>query len=253
MVTRPGTAGEALTRQLRGKTALVTGATGAIGGATCTALAAAGATVLALGRDADRLGRLTVNDQAVGDGLIVPIRVDLTSATDVDSLLERIRRSHPSLGVVVLAAGAITLGPVTELDVDDLDMLYAVNLRAPFLLMQALAPVLRAGHGHVVVLNSSAIRRPRADNSAYAAVKEGLAVISDAFRDALGPDVRVTSIYPGRTASRMQDIVMAAEGVTLSTDQLLAPTDIADLVVSCVAIGDRAEITDLWVRPIRGQ
>ena len=89
---------------------------------------------------------------------------------------------------------------------------WRINLRAPYLLPQALLPQLVARQGQVVLLNSSVWGNARAGSAAYAASKYALKALADALRAEVNPDgLRVLSVYPGRTASPMQAEVHRAE------------------------------------------
>ena len=230
---------------LRGRVALVTGASSGLGRAIAIALGAAGATPIVVGRDEARL-RETAD--AAGPTAEV-VRCDLSVPSELEALVHRIALEVGRLDVLVHAAGDIAFGPVASAPVDDLDRLIDVNLRAPYVLTQRLLPLLEQGRGHVVFLNSSAGIRSSAGVAAYGATKHALRGLADALRDEVNPHgVRVTSVYPGRTRTPMQASVHRWEGRDEMGD-LLEPQDVATMVVALLALPPRAEVTDLHVRP----
>jgi NAD(P)-dependent dehydrogenase (short-subunit alcohol dehydrogenase family) len=113
--------------------------------------------------------------------------------------------------IVVHAAAVIKLAPFRDANVQDLDWQYRVNVRAPFVLMQALLPAL-SSRGQVVFLNSSAGRVARAGVGQYAATKHALKALADSLRAELRPTGRrVLNVFLGRTATPMQEAVHRME------------------------------------------
>jgi short-subunit dehydrogenase len=162
--------------KLAGAVILVTGASSGIGRATAASLAARGARVTALGRDAERLA-------GVGERQIVH---DLAGPPPND------------LGPVDVLVNNAGIG-----ETDDVQRLVAVNLVAPILLTQALLPgMLERGRGHVVnVASIAGFVGPRGE-AAYAATKGGLIAFSESLRYELrGTGVGVTLVAPGVVAT----------------------------------------------------
>jgi NADP-dependent 3-hydroxy acid dehydrogenase YdfG len=154
--------------------------------------------------------------------------------------------------VLVHSAGEIALGSFESLSSSNFDHLYRVNLRAPYVLTQDLLPALRRAQGQVVFVNSSAGLRASADNVLYAATKHGLKALADGLRDHVNGDgVRVISVYPGRTATTMQQLVHDHEGRDYRPEFLLRPEDVVDVVLGALSVPPSGEITDVTVRPMR--
>ena len=149
-------------------------------------------------------------------------------------------------------AGLYATGPVATAPVATLDALWRINLRAPYLLTQALLPALRRRRGQIAFVNSSVWGNARAELTAYAASKYALKALADGLRAELGPEgLRVLSLFPGRTATRMQAAIFAAEGAAYRPEALLQPEDIAASLVAALALPRTAEVTDLHIRPGR--
>src|ERR671922_2922680 len=104
--------------------------------------------------------------------------------------------------------GKLETTPGTELDLQ-----YRTNVRAPYLVTQALLPLLRRRQGQVVFINSSVGVTAGGEGGPYAASKHALKALADSFREEVNAEgVRVVSVYLGRTASPMQAAIHAMEG-----------------------------------------
>jgi NAD(P)-dependent dehydrogenase (short-subunit alcohol dehydrogenase family) len=156
------------------------------------------------------------------------------------------------LDLLVHAAGSVALGTTAEAPVRDLDHQYRSNVRVPFLLTQALLPLLRAARGQVVFVNSGAGLDARAGWGAYAASKHALRAMANALREEEQPHgIRVLSVYPGRTATPMQEAVHRMEGREYDPERFLQPEDVAIQVATAIELPERAAVLDLSIRPTR--
>lgn len=240
-----------MTARLTG-VAVVTGASSGIGQAVAQALAVHGMSLCLTGRDPTRLQMTARAIEAEAERVLVH-GADLSSDPGIRGLVERVRASLARIDVLVHAAGALRLGNVEAAGWDDLDELYRVNVRAPFLLTKAFLPMLRDSRGQVVFVNSTAGLVAGADNGLYAATKQALRALAGSLRDHVNPQgVRVLSIYPGRTATPMQASVHEFEGREYEPGQLLQPADVAELIVASLALPRTGEVTDVMVRPMEG-
>lgn len=229
-----------------GKGAVVTGASSGVGAAVARALAVEGAVVLAVGRDEERLGRVT----AAADGVLAH-RADVTDDGDVKAVARRAHDVLPGVDVLVHAAGVIDVGPVARASLPDLDLQYRTNLRAPYALTQALLEPLSARRGQVVFVNSSAGRRAGAGSAQYAATKHGLTALADSLRAEVNDDgVRVLSVFLGRTATPMQAWLHEQEGSEYRPERLIQPEDVAQAMVAALRLPRTAEITEIAMRPM---
>jgi len=137
---------------LEGQRALVTGATSGIGRAVALQLAREGAEVLVHGRDAAR-GAETVAEITAAGGKASFVAADLTDAANVQWLASEVGK----VDILINNAGISAFAPTAEFDVAAFDKMFASNVRAPFLLVGALAPGMAArGHGSIVSLSSMA-------------------------------------------------------------------------------------------------
>jgi short-subunit dehydrogenase len=227
-------------------THLITGATGAIGAGVAELLHEAGHHVILSARSADRLdaiARRIAGD--TGGERVRTLVLDLTDPRGIESSLHG--AELPPLDGVVHSAGAVRLGTVAELRPGDwLDQLL-VNTAAPAELTRLLLPSVRAARGHVVFVNSGSGLRANPGWSAYAASKHALRALADSLR-AEEPDIRVTSVFPGRTASEMQRQVRAHEGGEYDPDAFMSPGTVARVVVNALETPHDATVTDVSVR-----
>jgi NADP-dependent 3-hydroxy acid dehydrogenase YdfG len=230
--------------------ALVTGASGGIGCAIARALGARGMSLCLTGRDADRLQSCAQEMRAL-PARVVEHQADLASDEAIRGLAAWVTGGPGRVDVLVHAAGALSPANLEAADGQELDEQYRVNLRAPFLLTQALLPQLKQSRGQVVFVNSSAALAPGADNVLYAATKSAQRALADGLRQLVNPwGVRVLSVYAGRTASAMQEAVHRFEGRPYAPADLLQPEDVAEIVAESLSLPRTAEVIDLTVRPM---
>jgi short-subunit dehydrogenase len=210
------------------RTHLITGAASGIGLALAERLAERG----------DRVVRLTRELVDLSDAVAVT-----RWATDFADDLDR-------LDSLVHSAGTVDLGTVAELDVEAWQRQLAVNLTAPAALTGPLLPALRAAGGTVVFVNSSAGLTANASWSAYAASKFGLRALADSLRaEEAGSGVRVTTLFPSRTATPMQEKVHEQEGRTYDASRWLQPETVVDSVLHVLDLPAEATIPELVLRP----
>lgn len=234
---------------LTGQTAVVTGASSGIGRAIALELAKAGVELFLVGRDRARLEPVVIAAQELGAEAVGQV-LDLTNEAPVRDFAAALSSRQLALDILVHSAGVVALAPLAEAALADFDTQYRLNLRAPFLLTQALLPAIKQAKGQIVFINSGAGLRANAHWSQYAATKHGLKALADSLRDEVGPDdVRVVSVYPGRTASPMQEAVHRMEGRAYHPERLVQPADVAEQVVAALRQPRRAVVTDLSIRP----
>ncbi|MFP3549681.1 SDR family oxidoreductase [Paraburkholderia sp. SIMBA_049] len=222
---------------LTGKTALVTGASRGIGRATAIALAQAGARVLVHYSSAEQAADAVVEAIRSAGGQADKVAADLRDANGPHKLAKRVRSlTGDRLDILVANAGISKAAPIEETTVEDFDNLFAVNVRAPFFLVQQLLPVL--GEGSSVVLLSSLAARASVNNlSAYAATKGAVDTLVRHFASALGErGIRVNAIAPGVVETDMSNFARTDAGrdFTLGMQALkrvAQPDDIAGAAV----------------------
>jgi len=193
-----------LTTDLRGRTAIVTGAGGAIGGATARTLAQSGAQVVATDRRAEPLA--AVVDAIVGQGgRAHAVTADMASVADIDRLFAEAQRTAGPLRILVNCAALVdTTGAALDFDDARVDEILAINLRAP-LLCALRAARLMAAHGGGVIVTVTSVggsQRAHHNNLVYDVTKGGLDAMTRALATDLGPSgIRVNAIAPAATTT----------------------------------------------------
>jgi len=236
---------------LRNQIAVVTGAGSGIGLAIASALAEHGADVQLVGRQRAPLDDLRTKLVSAGyQAEASPC--DLTRDEQVLALRDRLVAEHGRVDILVHCAGTISLGPIATAPVSDFDNQYRINARAPYLLTQVLLPLIQKSQGQIVFVNSSVGLRTKEQVGAYAAAKHALKAIADTLRMEINSTgVRVLSIYPGNTATSMQETVQSYAGEHIDAKFLLQPADIASTVIHALCLPRTAEITDIHIRPFK--
>ena len=146
-------------------------------------------------------------------------------------------------------AGTVHLGTVADLTPDAWHTTLAINLAAPAELTRQLLPRLRHPGGHVVFVNSTSGLKTQAEWAAYSASKYGLRALADGLRDEEGrTGLRVTTVYPSRTATPMQESVHEHEGRAFEPERWIDPSTVATTVIAALDLPADAEISDITVR-----
>lgn len=238
---------------LRGRTALVTGATSGIGKATALELARRGARVLVSGRDALR-GQAVVTAIEAAGGKADFLPADLGDAAAARDLAKRAIALAGSVDILVNNAAIFPFGSTAE-TAGAFDAVFATNVEAPFVLVGELAPKMaERGKGAIVNISTMVAEFGMAGMSLYGASKAALNLLTKAWAAEFGPSgVRVNAVSPGPT--RTEGTAVMGDGV----DQLASlapaghpatPDEIADAIVYLVS--DRASFVHGAILPVDG-
>jgi NAD(P)-dependent dehydrogenase (short-subunit alcohol dehydrogenase family) len=182
---------------LRGRKALVTGASKGIGLGICEVFAQAGADIVAVARDEAGLGEAARAVEGQGRRCLA-IPADMADAEDAVAAARRALAEWGTIDILVNNAGITRLAPATELTLRQWDEVMAVNLRAPFLLARELAPAMIAQRwGKVVMISSQTGVIALDDHAAYAASKGGLNALTKSLcAEWARHNVQVNAICP---------------------------------------------------------
>jgi 3-oxoacyl-[acyl-carrier protein] reductase len=178
-----------------GRVTLITGATGYLGRALAKGFADAGASLFLTGRNEERLKEFSARSFAA----------DLTEENAAASVVNRVVEEAGRLDALVINAGTLADGLVAGLTDDQLAKVYEVNVWAAFrILRAALKQMILQRSGSIVVISSTAARRPNAGQAAYASSKAALEVlVRTTARETAKRGIRVNAVAPGLLAGGM--------------------------------------------------
>jgi short-subunit dehydrogenase len=224
-------------------THLLTGAGSGIGAAVADRLHARGDSLVLVARSVERAGVLA--GRYPGASTLV---VDLVAPGLVPDPLGPLPERLDS---VIHSAGVVDLAPVADLDLVSVSSQLNVNLVSPMVLTGRLVPAVRRARGLHLFVNSSAGLTASASWSAYAASKFGLRALADALRgEEVEHGVRVTTVFPSRTATPMQEKVHEQEGRTYDAARWITPATVVGTILHVLDLPPDATIPEVTVRPV---
>ncbi|KRE95201.1 short-chain dehydrogenase [Nocardioides sp. Soil774] len=222
---------------------VVTGAGSGIGLALAHRLVDRGDELVLLARTEARAAELA--------GVFPQAQLLVADLADPGTLNGLGREVDGAVDTVVHVAGVVELAPVAQLRLVDWEEQLAVNLTAPAVLTRELLPHVREARGTVVFVNSSAGLSAGAEWSAYAASKFGLRALADSLRaEEVEHGVRVSTVYPSRTATPMQEKVHEQEGRTYDASRWISAETVVDTILHVIDLPADATIPDVTVRPV---
>lgn len=239
-----------MSSDLAGRVALVTGATAGIGRAVAVGLARLGAETLVHGRDPDRGARVVAEIESAG-GKARFVAADLSRAEQVRRLADEVG----AVDILVNNAGVYRFGSTAETDDAAFDAHINTNLRAPFLLVQRLAPgMAERGGGSIVNLSTFGASVAGRGGGIYGASKAGLELLTLVWADEFGPSgVRVNAVAAGPTrtpGTAVYGEVAEALGGEMALGRVASADEIANAVVFLA--GDRASYVNGAVLQVHG-
>jgi 3-oxoacyl-[acyl-carrier protein] reductase len=228
---------------LKGKTALVTGASRGIGRATALALAREGAWVLVHYARAVQEADAIVAVIRSNGGHAEALGADLSVPSGPETLAEQVRSLvGERLDILVLNAGVSKAAPLAAYTAPDIDTLFATNVRGPFFLVQQLVPLLGQGSSIVAVTSAvarMAVGKPGPENPsilAYASTKGALETLVRHWAAMLGPQgIRVNAVAPGIIDTDMSNFTKTEAGrdtalAMQALKRIGKPEDVADVI-----------------------
>src|SRR5271156_1504616 len=198
---------------LSGKTVLVTGASRGIGRASALALAQSGAQLLVHYSSNEKEADAVVAEIRKGGGKAEKVSADLRKPDGAHTLAKQVRAIvGDRLDILIANAGISKSATIEETTVEDFDNLFAVNVRAPYFLVQQLLPALCKGSS-IIFTSSLAARASVGTVYAYAATKGAIETLVKHFASALGPrGIRVNAVAPGVVQTDMSNFTKTDSG-----------------------------------------
>jgi short-subunit dehydrogenase len=233
---------------LRGKTAIVTGAGRGLGRATATQLGKAGVRVAIVARSADEIAQ-TAADIAAAGGEAIAVCADVTDPNQVEQLFDRVAHEYGPTNVLVNNAGIGLFGAVEALSPRDLDSILEVNLKATvYCSQQAFRHMRQNGSGHIINVVSTSGRVGRARESGYAASKWAVAGFTESIRAEGKPlGIRVTSFCPGGMNTSFWN---TASGQALQPDSasFMSADQVARLLLEIIRVPETMVVDEIVIR-----
>jgi len=240
--------------RIRGKTALITGASAGIGEACAREMARRGADLVLAARRSDRVEAVAEELEAEHGVVARAEPLDVRDRPAVAELAERLDADGVSVEILVNNAGlGRGLEPVHEGDPRDWDEMIDTNLKGVLYVTRAfLPPMVERNRGHVVFLGSLSGFEASPGNAVYNATKFGIRGLTDATNmDLLGTAVRVTGIEPGMVETEFSEVRFRGDGERAAEVYAgftpLTGDDVADAVCYAVNAPEHVEILHLVI------
>jgi NAD(P)-dependent dehydrogenase (short-subunit alcohol dehydrogenase family) len=231
--------------RLKGKTALITGASRGIGKGIAEAFGREGASLVLAARDAGRLHELSASLQAEGVATIV-VPADVTDETQVKGLFAQTAATFPCLDILVNNAGVFNGGPLEELSVETWDKVMAVNLRGPFLCTREAMRIMKPQkRGRIINIASISAQRVRPNSAPYSTSKHGLWGLTQVTAlEGREHGITCGCVHPGNT-----EVETLAAGRAISKEPVMRIEDWVDAVVAMAALPPDVNMLEMIVLP----
>ncbi|MEV4355937.1 SDR family oxidoreductase [Nonomuraea sp. NPDC049625] len=215
--------------------AVVAGGSRGIGKAIAMALAARGCPVAVGFQGSASAAAQVVEKITASGGRAIPVQADVADEHAVAAMFDTVEKAFGGVDVVVNSAGRLSLSPIAELDLDDLDALHRTNIRGAFVMAREAARRVRAG-GAIVTLSTSVVGLQFPHYGAYAASKGAVEAMTLVLaRELRGRDVTVNAVAPGPTATELfldgkDEATVERLAKQPPLERLGTPEDIAEVV-----------------------
>lgn len=229
---------------MKGKVALITGASRGIGFAIAQKLGRMGARLSLCARGATPLEKAAKEIQQQGASAVA-FPADVTRASDITSLVKKTEQMLGPIEILVNNAGIGYFAPIQQAEVDKWDAVLDTNLKAVFLLTKAVAPgMIERRSGHIINIASLAGKNAFAGGSIYCASKWGLVGLTQCMAEDLRPfGIRVCGICPGTVATEF------SPHAGKDPRKMLQPEDVAHAVEMILTQAPQSFISEVLLRP----
>jgi len=240
---------------LQDKVAIVTGASSGIGEAVARLLLQRGARVVLFARRTDKLQELA--QKAVAEGYTEPLLVagDVRNPEEVEGAVQKALERWGRLDIVIANAGFGYRAPLVDGDIQRWKEMLDTNVYGLLLTLKyGVAPLLKQGHGHVIVTSSIAGRSVNPGGSAYSASKYAVNAIAEGLRQEVAPQgVRVTNIAPGSVTTGFATVAGYSDEVRAALQRLqpLTSEDVANAMIYALEQPAHVDVSEMVVYPTR--
>ena len=231
------------------KVVWITGASTGIGFETAKAFAKAGSIVVATARRKSRLVAL-VNELKFAGHEAYAFVCNVQSERSIISTKKKILEKCGTIDIVINNAGVTVFKSLLDTKSYEFDNIMDTNLRGSFLMIKAVLPLMiKKRKGHIINVLSVAANTVFEDSSVYSASKAGLLSLSNSLREEVRKyNIKVSNILPGSIDTPMWDSKARAR----YKNRLMAPREIADIIVHVASQPKKVVVEDVIIRPIKG-
>lgn len=240
---------------LKGKTALITGASSGIGKACAEQLAALGAHLIITARRMDRLKTLAKELSEKHGVKVMPVQLDVRSNEEIDTLFKKFEKEPVEIDILINNAGlALTTDKMQDADSKNWDTMIDTNIKGLLYMTKAALPsMIKRNSGHIVNIGSIAGHGCYASGNIYCATKHAVRAISKSLRiDLMGTALRVSEIDPGAVETEFSIVrwndAEKAKKLYQGFTPLIAD-DIADAVIYCLTRPKHVNVAEVVVFP----
>lgn len=199
--------------RLKDKVAIITGATSGMGRETAKLFAEEGAKVVITGRNEKR-AKEVVDDIKKSGGEAEYLIVDMTNLDKVGKIVDKTVDIYGTVDILFNNAGMLSMNPLLEVDLNEWNKVFSVNVTAALILAQKVAPIMKE-KGKGVIINTSSIAGYAGHHgfAAYISSKHAMEGLNKSMAVELGPEIRVNAIAPGSISTAMLDSAGGEEAV----------------------------------------
>jgi NADP-dependent 3-hydroxy acid dehydrogenase YdfG len=237
--------------QLKGKVALVTGASKGIGRASALKLAEDGANIVIGATSADLLEVLRRDIRSLGVECLAE-RCDVTRLSDCESLVQQSRERFGKIDILINNAGVGFSGKIVDSDPGKAEQMVMVNLMGVYYMTRAVLPsMMERQGGDIINIGSVASLKYSPNFAMYSATKFAVRAFSEALRNEVQDhNIRVTLIHPGMTKTSFFDsFAQGGSPIPLDKGEILKPEDIANAVHFALTRPQGVSLNEVTVRP----
>ncbi|KGX85232.1 SDR family oxidoreductase [Pontibacillus marinus] len=242
---------------LKGKTAIITGASSGIGQSIAEHLAQEGANVVLAARRKERLEELAKSIQNETSVQTKVIETDVTNQKDMENLVKETKETFSSVDILVNNAGVMLLSFLKNDKVEEWEKMVDVNVKGVLFGIHSVLPtMLEQDTGHVINVSSVAGHEVFPTSSVYSATKYAVRALSMGMEKELSKTgVRVTNISPGAVSTELPEHITDEEVISMFEDRkgrvTLEADDIARSVVYAVTQPEYVNVNEVMVRPLQ--